>query len=112
MVSNDDIKKLFASPKEGEKEVKMIQGTEYKWCGKFHRWKKGDRAHTTSEHVVGFKHNQESTSDTDNNRSTQSDDSRNNVIRNNDCTPFPAVSPFIPNELPLPEASESGAEHY
>jgi hypothetical protein len=48
-------KSLFTKPKEGESEVKVILGEDYKFCGKCHRWNKGSRAHTTSEHVVGMR---------------------------------------------------------
>jgi hypothetical protein len=51
---NTNCTSSFTTPAEGESEVKMIFGEEYKYCGKCHRWNKGQRAHTTREHVVGL----------------------------------------------------------
>jgi hypothetical protein len=47
----------FARPTEGESEIKTILGHEHKYCGKCRQWNKESRAHTNSEHVVGFKTN-------------------------------------------------------
>jgi hypothetical protein len=38
------------APKEGEPETKTVDGEETKWCGKCHRWTKGDKKHSTTEH--------------------------------------------------------------
>jgi hypothetical protein len=59
---NPDRPSLFSKPKEGESEVKTILGQEYKYCGKCHRWNKGARAHTTSEHVVGLRRDTDTSS--------------------------------------------------
>ena len=37
-------------PKEGEPEIKTVDGSEWAWCGKCKRWTKGPKKHGTDEH--------------------------------------------------------------
>ena len=44
-------------PKEGEPEMRMVDGKPMYWCGKCTNW---NPTHKTSEHIVGFKSNKSS----------------------------------------------------
>ena len=41
------------APKEGEAHTKNAEGEAWKWCGTCKRWNKGEKAHSTDEHVKG-----------------------------------------------------------
>jgi hypothetical protein len=47
-------------PKEGESEIKMVDGILHKWCSRCKVWNKGKSAHTTSEHVCKKDRNNQS----------------------------------------------------
>ncbi|WP_317204331.1 hypothetical protein, partial [Janthinobacterium sp.] len=43
------------APKDGEPHTKTVSGEAWKWCGTCKRWNKGEKAHSTEEHVKGKK---------------------------------------------------------
>jgi hypothetical protein len=45
---------IWDPPNENESEVKQIYNDKYKFCSKCQHWNKGDKGHTTSDHVIGY----------------------------------------------------------
>jgi Zinc knuckle len=49
--SNSSGNSFKRPPNEGEPETKTVDGIEWKFCKRCKRWRKGNSAHTTAEHI-------------------------------------------------------------
>ena len=60
---NNQVTWRKVAPKGNELHEKVCNNKTYKWCGTCKRWSRGNKAHLTSEHVVGFKNKKDDDKD-------------------------------------------------